>query len=153
MDIAYVAGFFDGEGSVSMHSDTLEVSVVQAQLGVLEALRNQLGGTIRVHRSGVVADERQNGVRRQIWRWTLVGYAAAKFLREMEPYLIVKRDRTLKALKWWEDRLVSRSRMRMPDAYYKEARASGRNVLVRNMSKRELEVELAFRSEWMRSNA
>ena len=80
---AWAAGFFDGEGSISvpMHSDGvyyLIVQVSQNRLEPLEALRDHYGGNIQFHSMP------------SMWTWKTSGFVAIEFLKKIRPWLMVK---------------------------------------------------------------
>jgi hypothetical protein len=85
-ELAYLAGFFDGEGHVSVqrnaHGHALQVSVSQLDPAPLLVFQKRFGGS--VHRQ---ADRR--GFRAMIV-WTVVSRVALVALRELRPMLIVK---------------------------------------------------------------
>lgn len=82
-DLAYAAGFFDGEGSVAVcgrnGTPTLQVKVGQVTVEVLEKMQTQFGGSIYTQQSGLL-------------QWTLWGTEGANFLSAVLPWLVVKRD-------------------------------------------------------------
>lgn len=91
--VAYAAGFFDGEGSVDIRWRVsnapngkqyerfdLRIHVVQIATQPLEQMRAKWGGTIAKRKSSNCSD------------WVITGSAAAKFLTDVRPYLLVKAD-------------------------------------------------------------
>lgn len=89
-ELAWSAGFFDGEGCIlanrSGASFSLRAKVSQVVPEPLEQLRRWFGGNIWY--------EKAYG--RSVW--TVSGYKARLFLRAILPYLVVKRDRATLAL-------------------------------------------------------
>lgn len=88
-ELAYWAGFFDGEGCVQIeHTQTrpmvyrLSVSVGQTQRAVLVAMAERFGGSVR--------NEPRSSRHKPAWRWQLSGPRAALFLGAVQPYLRVK---------------------------------------------------------------
>lgn len=84
----WAAGFFDGEGSVSINrrnsrtpQHDLSVQVSQKQRPPLDELYIQHGGTIG-----------QTKTPAGCWRWRLAGRKAEEFLIRIRPYVLVKRD-------------------------------------------------------------
>lgn len=98
LELAYFAGFFDGEGSVSILEHTkseqsgrpgykymrLLVQVSNTNLEVLEYFRLRFGGNIYNHKT--------NGNRKQCYSWQLHSRMAANALMLMQPYLVVKAE-------------------------------------------------------------
>ena len=99
-ECAYAAGFFDGEGSVYIRqphgraghrsSYSICASVGQDDIRPVLFLQRCWGGCIN---PGPI---RPNGKCNS--RWTLVAASAGRFLRDILPYLIVKREQTELAL-------------------------------------------------------
>ena len=95
-DLAWAAGFFDGEGCVRVHhskgdSYRLALSVSQADERPLLHLRNILGGRINDK-----SPARPN--RRRQWQWAASTREAASALRAMLPYLVLKNGEASLAL-------------------------------------------------------
>lgn len=148
MDRQYIYGFFDGEGTVLNYKrknevKSVEVHITQCNKEVLDAIQKELGGRIVVQRDGPENPERINGIRRKVFRWRLVGYAAVRFLKDALPFLIVKKARTLEAIQFWEER--ERKRIRMPNSYYLETE----NKRLIKMTKGERMTERAKRKQWL----
>jgi len=89
-ELAYFAGFFDGEGCVGIKKPSNRrnchapyISVSQVRPEVLLKLKAAFGGNVRfASKCG------KNG----IWCWQVVGMKRVlEFLRLIEPYLIVKK--------------------------------------------------------------
>ncbi len=89
MSTEYVAGFFDGEGSVNIHKRkghrgcTLYVSIGNTDHAILEQFKAQFGGSVSLLR-------KQDGNRRPIWKWSTSCNTAVNFLRTIQPYSIIK---------------------------------------------------------------
>lgn len=86
VDKPYVAGFFDGEGSIQITPPRktkgfpLHVSVAQSERSTLDWLRETWGGSVGPHgRTGVFV-------------WRIHTAAAGQFLMDIEPYLRIKRQ-------------------------------------------------------------
>lgn len=86
-DIAWAAGLFEGEGSISIQPVTqrnccvLDVCVTNTDLDVLHFLRDRWGGPVRPRKPG-------SARHRQPYRWRLVSNQAAVFLRAIEPFVV-----------------------------------------------------------------
>lgn len=96
--LAYAAGIFDGEGSVSIvkyrrkhrNAYSLIADVVNTDPRVTEWLYRNFGG-------GVLLKQHIPG-RRPLFHWQLSGSGASEFLRDVQPFLIVKREKAIVAL-------------------------------------------------------
>lgn len=82
-DIAWAAGFFDGEGSISVpvmrgRVHFIRLSISQNRLEPLRQLQSWFGGFINPHSSD------------GIWTWTLSSKGSRLFLSAVRPYLRVK---------------------------------------------------------------
>ena len=87
---AYAAGFFDGEGSVLVGDESrsycVTVSVVQKPEFVLSWLQSIWGGSIYREKGGY-------------YRWRLEADKAATFLIDVSPYLQLKQQQALHAIR------------------------------------------------------
>ena len=89
MNIAYVAGFIDGEGCVSIGVAKKRyvcpnIQVSNTNLTVLKLFKEQFGGSIQNR-----LDKRKN--RRPSWTWWIAANKALKVLEEVKPFLIIKK--------------------------------------------------------------
>jgi hypothetical protein len=94
-EVAWAAGFFDGEGSVGIylytgknrHAFNLQMTAGQVDIRPLLLLREIFGGRIETQYAG------KAGRGRTLWRWSAGGREAiGEALRAMIPYLVVKRE-------------------------------------------------------------
>ena len=90
LELAYLAGIFDGEGSVSIlrckrgdhrASYSLRVSVANTHLPTLDTLKEMFGGGI---------SQKDKTHQRDCWSWYCGGKVAARCLRTLLPYLRIK---------------------------------------------------------------
>lgn len=87
--LAWCAGFFDGEGSISTAKDratgkiSLRVHVTQVDPTPLLRLQGRFEGHISIHR-------RANGSHQQTWAWSASNGRAIRFLELVLPFLVVK---------------------------------------------------------------
>lgn len=86
-DLAYIAGFFDGEGCVSANRRRLLCNVANADRRPLDVMREKWGGSITLKRGG-----RQKHYR-DIYHWVIVTKQAETFLRAILPFLVIKHAR------------------------------------------------------------
>lgn len=94
--LAYLAGYFDGEGSVytqSIHGGPpiVVISVRTGDLESMQLLSTTFGG--KIHGEDRVSPSRQDiDARRRMYRWKIVGGRAQEILRELLPFLRAKRE-------------------------------------------------------------
>ena len=101
--LAYIAGFIDGEGSVGLNRCNtrkrfcyrLEVQVMQVDKRPLEFIQQHFGGSISLRKH-------DNPKWNDCWHLIFADKAAEKILRGILPYLIVKREKALVAIKYRE---------------------------------------------------
>ena len=93
---AYYAGFFDGEGSVSIckHYENKKtlitvVSISQVDPRPLQRLKEKYGGCLMLLKTKPV---KNNGTSKPIWKWQVTNRQIEQFLQDIYPYLIVKKD-------------------------------------------------------------
>lgn len=94
IDLAWAAGFIDGEGAVGLYKKNtshcyfsffVRISVANTNLPALERLKNMFGGSIqRTNHNG------RN--QKPCWTWYCQSALAAKTLEQLLPYLFVKRE-------------------------------------------------------------
>lgn len=96
-DLAYIAGLFDGEGCVLVAKAartngkqyyTLLTNISNKDLRCLRFSQERFGGRINVQRSS------------QVGRWALTSNRAARFLKAILPYLVIKKDQAEKAIEY-----------------------------------------------------
>lgn len=94
----WAAGFFDGEGSVSISKRQrtkgflehhLSVQIVQTNKAALEEIQKRYGGSLT----------KGKGQNLPVWRLRFHGTKATGFLEAILPYSLVKREEILIALK------------------------------------------------------
>lgn len=89
---AYYAGFFGGEGTVSIEvykrkgkcTDLLALYVVNTDRRILEQLKTNFGGHIQKHSKSVLSVK-------TCWKWKITDRAGFNFLLVIHPYLVVKK--------------------------------------------------------------
>jgi hypothetical protein len=87
--LSYVAGFFDGEGCISIHRQINKYlgyyfRVIIGQSGdrgeqICEWLKANFGGVVHI--------------KKQSWTWEMSSCQACEFLKQIYPYLKIKKDR------------------------------------------------------------
>jgi hypothetical protein len=100
-EVAYAAGFFDGEGSVSLckyvekqskypYHHRLRICIPNTDFAVIDWLAETFGGTSKTRK--------KRGNRKAQKVWTLNGPKASVFLQQVLPYLKVKSPAALLAI-------------------------------------------------------
>jgi len=96
-DMAYIAGFFDGEGSIFVSKSKkqyfLTVSISNTNLLVLESIQRIIGGGISKS-----PDNRENSS--QLFRLRLYCNEAKKFLERILSYLKIKKEQAKLAIEF-----------------------------------------------------
>ena len=102
-ELAYLAGYFDGEGSIGIyklrranHATRGYQWNLQAQLGtcdreVVDAFHRRFGGHVYTYKKAA---------RRNVRQWVVSGPAAKAALGELLPYLRAKKSQAFEALKY-----------------------------------------------------
>ncbi len=106
VDLAYVAGIFDGEGCVLIYKvprhnqkrggiqHRLKISIANTNTDLMSWLKENFGGNI------VVADRREQY--RKFYHWQLSGVSAAEFIKRLLPYLKIKQQQVKLAISFQE---------------------------------------------------
>src|SRR5215469_13265102 len=107
IDIAYAAGLFDGEGSITIGRRKtkgarkptyfVEILMGNTSLSVLEWMKQKFGGRI-THNGG----NRHNENHRQAWRWMASTRQAGRVLRLLLPFLKIKEKQAKLAISFQE---------------------------------------------------
>lgn len=113
LSLAYVAGLFDGEGSIGVYAYErgklrnvhFRTQMVQnetpASRLIWDEMRERWGGNISTALSST-------GRRKMNWQ---LGHGnAVAFLREIRPHLLLKSDQVDLALEWWENHPLTEER-------------------------------------------
>lgn len=86
-ELAYFAGFFDGEGSVAIYRKKYVVSLTNTDVRPLLRANAIWGGFISKQtiatRPGAVQD---------IWRWQIYGHNSRGFLVGIRPFVVIKAE-------------------------------------------------------------
>jgi hypothetical protein len=108
-DKAYAAGLFDGEGSVLISRPrpskgyTLMVSLAMREPTAVTWLQNHWPGSLRPY-----ARRSKSGEPFTVWYWRRSTSAAAAFLTDILPYLLVKRTQAQLAVEFQSRKSVGR---------------------------------------------
>ena len=84
-EIAYFAGFFDGEGSIGIYKKKYVVCVVQCDPRPLNRMKEIWGGNIYVQ-------TKMKATHRSKYIWQTHGLEARPFLSDVLPFLRVKKE-------------------------------------------------------------
>ena len=108
IDLAYLAGFFDGEGCITLaptqvnkkwqRTFILRVQLVSTNEWAIQAIKFSCGG--------VVAVDRQKGNHKLAYRWVISSNNALVFLKQILPYLKIKRPLAELAIKFQEHKTL-----------------------------------------------
>lgn len=111
-EIGYLAGFFDGEGCVSidqhlhekrgiagLRTFSINVRISNINLEVLQWIQSMVGGHIYEHAEG---GRRHNGRNRPTWQIYLSGKPAKRLFEMIEPFVIVKRQQIALAMEFFQ---------------------------------------------------
>ncbi|UXE05294.1 LAGLIDADG endonuclease [Mycobacterium phage Skinny] len=107
MDLAYLGGFFDGEGNVGLYksggeSPRLRVQVFQnhgaSQDRLMHEIHDTFGGTLHDRGTGYL--------------YSASGSRAVDLLTQLRPHLRLKLEQADEALEWWRNRTAERFRSR-----------------------------------------
>ena len=107
LDLAYLAGLIDGEGCILLFKQkervrpTLRLAVGNTYRPVLEWAKEAVGA------GSIITQPKQKLHHSQSWRWDIYSQNAVDVLRQLLPYLKLKREQALKAI---ESQQVRRSR-------------------------------------------
>lgn len=91
----YLAGYFDGEGCITVHSG-LRLLVTAAYPLSLLNLQKTFGGTV------VARGAPKKVTHKQLYEWTLFGQKAYNALKALFPYLTEKKDQASMAMNWYD---------------------------------------------------
>ncbi len=104
-ELAYIAGFFDGEGSVTIHENckpsprgkspnhTLQVSIGNTDPSILVWIQKEFGGSLT---NRPAPNERSKAVT----QWTVRARSAFPFLLAIEPFVRMKKPQIQKAIEF-----------------------------------------------------
>lgn len=97
-DLAYYAGFIDGEGCFGIYRSSPRFSMTNTHLPILEELQAWFGGTIR--------DDMRDG--KPAWQWTLyTNQGLPAFLDQILPYLREK----------WQQAMCAKECLELPKGH------------------------------------
>jgi hypothetical protein len=101
-DLAYVAGNFDGEGSIATYINYgqthFRVCITSTYKPTLDWFVELFGGSVNVGSTGNKLG------RKTCYNWACTGHSGYAFLVAIEPYLREKREHVQFAINMWEKR-------------------------------------------------
>lgn len=133
LSLEYIAGFFDGEGSIGIYSNSnrrsrggycLRVQVTQNQGDESQLLLDEL-----LERFGGCSSPMNRSGKRPAWIWQVNGDDGAAFLCSIRPYLRLKAEQADVAVAWHQSR-PQRERDRsgrmvaFPDSWFIDSEAA-----------------------------
>lgn len=125
MDIRYCAGLFDGEGFIRIATYRKSAIHLRMQLycgigvthrPIMEEMHRQFGGSLHCN-----DHSRRNIKHRPQWMWLTCSQDSAKFLRQIQPHLVIKKDEVDLALEFqasidkWRGKLGTRNPQSMTE--------------------------------------
>jgi hypothetical protein len=103
--LPYVAGFFDGEGSIGIYANgrqdgrTLRIQITQnitpQSSALLEGMRDRWGGSLCSF---------NHSLRRPAWNWQVSAARGYLFLCDVRPWLLLKAQQADVVIAWWPNR-------------------------------------------------
>ncbi len=87
LELAYFAGFFDGEGCVGSYHRKHSVCLTNTDARSLSRARELWGGSILKQ-----SKESRRGARQDIFQWYIYGHYSRKFLEDIRPFVKMKGD-------------------------------------------------------------
>ncbi len=118
-EIAYIAGFFDGEGCVRIkksnqggNSYHIIAHITNTDELVLGIVQNLFGGNTRVQ---------EKGKNKTVYNWYITSSEANDFLKTIEPFLNIKQEQAMLAIDFHakKEKLTPKEKV----AYYEEMMA------------------------------
>ena len=107
--VVYIAGFFDGEGSIGIYSNgsghgrTLRVQLTQNASSLSTALLHEC----RTRWGGSISPMNRTS-KRPAWNWQASAASGAAVLEDLHPWLRLKRPEAEIALAYWSARAETR---------------------------------------------
>ena len=99
-DIAYMAGIFDGEGSVTISAEAKRAKNYYLRATVTNTNEPLMKWIVEHFRGGYIAKTRGILTRKDCYTWTISGKKAQNFLRIIQDFSIVKKPQINVALQF-----------------------------------------------------
>lgn len=97
-DARWLAGFFDGEGSIGVYSigkdrtKTISYYVLRVSLAQSGAVGKLVCGKLQALFGGTVYQNKDSTIKKVQWKWNISSDKAAAFLKIIEPHLMIKKE-------------------------------------------------------------
>jgi hypothetical protein len=98
IEIAYIAGLVDGEGSIGVSASSHSLTNYRIKLDITMCDRQAIDFAASVFGGKVVQLKHKTSSGKAIYSWVLWCQKAANVLEQLIPYLLIKRDRAQKAV-------------------------------------------------------
>lgn len=102
-DLAYAAGYFDGEGSFYLRytpsQKCWKATIMSSDPKTLQWFYELFGGSFRQNNNN-----QSSWIKKQMYSWELSGHGTYAFVLAVLPYLKYKREHAMHCLKAWESR-------------------------------------------------
>lgn len=133
-ELAYIAGLFDGEGCVALHrfrgrknrcdaaKIALTCSITNTDKRAIDFMQSRFKGS-------VACEDRSRHNHKNSWKWAIFSRQAAAFLKEILPFLVLKKERAILAIQF-ADNLLD---LRYAKPQEKPAEVERRESLYRRM--------------------
>lgn len=141
-NLPYLAGFFDGEGSVTIHingtkksprgfspNHTLQVSIGNTDKIVLDQIFSVYGGSLQKRKV-------YNKNHRQMYQWTIRCGGALRFLGDILPYLRMKRKQVEIGINFQKTKGYRRDQLKPEHILWREEQ----RILIRGLNGRNPDV-------------
>lgn len=97
-ELAYLAGFFDGEGCISVRRQPSRWGAFPYYFGVLVTAYNTRRAPLQRFQQtfgGSIYSAVKVAGRKRVYTWYVAGHRAVEVARQLLPYLMIKQDRAL----------------------------------------------------------
>ena len=99
-EIHYLAGFFDGEGSIGLYTRSSGGIILKTTVG--NTFKPACDMYYNYFKRGVVGESPVTGNRKRKWRWEVSALDAVAVLTEIRPFLREKGEQADVALEYYE---------------------------------------------------
>lgn len=137
-DLAYFAGFIDGEGYIGINKQgrrnayRLELRVGSTNLWILQLMKMRFGGWVYLTNNNWTKSKYPNA--KDFWVWVIYSRQANELLKELLPYLKLKKAEAEIAIDYQANRPKSGKRKTTEDIVWMEAQ----KILLQKLKKVEV---------------
>ncbi len=135
IDLAYMAGIFDGEGSLSI-TKSKRLKCWNASYNVrasVQMCNAYIPNLFRMAFGGAICYQPPNGTHRATWRWHLETRNIIAFLEALLPYLHLKRDEAELAIQFQMQKKTKRTSQGNPYTSAEIAIFEAERLLMHNL--------------------